>query len=443
MKVKQPGGNHRHYPCSHRGYILKEMIGRGSYGKVYKANVCTISWERFVKAAEHNGIGQGVIESLKEAGIDKNTDRLLEANDIEIRDIIGVRSKVNLESIFDAVESSRTETKQRVAIKILDEDRNEWEDVQREIHIMHDVHHENIVSVYAAFLKNGPMDQVWLVMPLLGMGSLRGMIKEVPRFKHGIKDPKLLASILEQILSALVYLHEDGRVHRDLKAANLLMSEDGEIKLGDFGLTANMAYDLESFVGTPNFMAPEVIKGRSYCMKADVWSFGITALELAYGKTPNSKLKGKEILAAIVSNPAPSCSSHCYERHKLMPRTFRKLIEKCLHKDPNQRPTARQLLSFGFFKNTRGKEYIINSCVKHILATCDKRRKKEASNGKLIAPEHTKYWMLPDVGSFILPESCRRKLGNEGQRRKDVRMKSPQMKDRSYWLAPSAHEFAY
>mmetsp|Transcript_2589 Transcript_2589/g.5120 ORF Transcript_2589/g.5120 Transcript_2589/m.5120 type:complete len:473 (-) Transcript_2589:151-1569(-) len=414
----------RHYPCSHRGYVLKEQIGRGTYGRVYKANVCKVAWTSFSEAAIKRGMSRKDLKCLEEAGFKKDPDRLLEVSNAEVRETIGVGSSADVEYVFKAIDSSRTETKEQVAIKILDEDCNDWEDVQREIHVMHDVHHVNIVTVHAAFLKNGAMDQIWVVMPLLAIGSLRILLKEIPEYERGIKDVKILASILKQALEALAYLHEDGRVHRDLKAANILMSEDGEVKLGDFGVTADSANTLRSFVGTASFMAPEVIERRRYCMKADIWSFGITALELAYGHAPYAYLDTRDCLRATLYHPSPSCKSYS-RRHKSMPRSFQKVIEKCLHKDQSHRPTARQLLQMSFFKNAKGKKYIADHAIKHLM---EKRKKKAADERKKmekIGTENHKFWMIP-VGSFILPKSQTRK--SDGKKKGGFKLVRPRSK---------------
>jgi len=413
---------HRHYPCSHRGYTLKKQIGRGSYGKVYKAHVCDLDWEKFHEAAKKNGVSQSSIDALKTAGFEKTPQGLLEVSDDEMSNMEGIK-KDEIDAIFKAVVSSRTETKDLVAIKILNEDCNDWQTVQQEIHIMHDIHHANIVRVYSAFLRNGAMDQIWVVMPLLAIGSLRTLMREIPEFKCGIKDPKLLAAILKQTISALAYLHEDGRAHRDLKASNILMSEDGEVKLGDFGVTSDRCLStMKSFVGTACFMAPEIIASlKTHGPKADIWSFGITALELAYGHAPYAYLDNKDCFELTLHHPAPSCRSYS-KRHKRLPRSFQKMVEKCLQKNPKNRPTANQILSEAFLKNAKGSEYIAEHCIKPILEIRKKdccEEEKEIDSG---ADDH-RLWMIP-CGSFRLPKTVsdeRKKQGTKLVRQRSGR----------------------
>mmetsp|Transcript_21820 Transcript_21820/g.43844 ORF Transcript_21820/g.43844 Transcript_21820/m.43844 type:complete len:434 (-) Transcript_21820:216-1517(-) len=413
-----------HYPCDSKGYVLKKKIGAGTYGRVYKAKVCAISWQTFAATAETcSGISFATISNLKNAGFDQHPKRLLELGFADVQQFAG---EDEAEEVLHTINACKLETKEEVAIKILDEDCNDWDDVQKEIHVMHDMHHDNIVKVHAAFLKNGAMDQIWIVMPLQAVGSVRALLKEIPEYRRGIKDVKLLATILKQALSALAYLHDDGRVHRDLKAANILMSKEGVVKLGDFGVTAAKLVNLKSFVGTASFMAPEVIERKRYCMRADIWSFGITALELAYGHAPYAYMDVRDCLRTTLYKPAPN--HKCYSKRHTMPRSFHKFISKCLHKNPHQRPTARQLLSCSFFKNATRTDYVAEKCIKPIL---DKRA-METEPEENIKSMHHRYWMIP-VDSFILPKqpspnspqrmSSKRKLSRANSKPKSKAMK--------------------
>eukprot|EP00470_Lotharella_oceanica_P005614 CAMPEP_0170177466 /NCGR_PEP_ID=MMETSP0040_2-20121228/10101_1 /TAXON_ID=641309 /ORGANISM="Lotharella oceanica, Strain CCMP622" /LENGTH=435 /DNA_ID=CAMNT_0010420105 /DNA_START=39 /DNA_END=1346 /DNA_ORIENTATION=- len=424
-----------HYPCDAKGYILKKKIGSGTYGRVYKANVCAVSWHTFAATAEScNGVSSGTIENMKIAGYDHHPKRLLEVTfaDAQKFAIAAQEQEREAEEVIKAINACKIETNEEVAIKILDEDCNDWDDVQNEIHVMHDMHHKNIVSVHAAFLKNGAMDQIWIVMPLQAVGSIKSLIKEIPAYRSGIKDVKLLAGILKQALTALAYLHEDCRVHRDLKAANILMSKEGVVKLGDFGVTAARLVNLRSFVGTASFMAPEVIQRRRYSMKADIWSFGVTALELAYGHAPYAYLEVRDCLRATMSRPPPSYKNYS-KRHDPMPRSFHKFIAKCLHKNPDQRPTARQLLSSSFFKNACRQKYVAEKCIKYIL----EKRSKESKQEEKVAMVHHKYWMIP-VDSFILPKQPVRKSPQRMSSKRKL-VQKPNAKAQKRWKAFLAH----
>ena len=168
-------------------------------------------------------------------------------------------------------------------------------------------------------------------------------------FNTGLKDENVIALILREALKGLEYLHSTGRIHRDVKAGNILVHEDGSIKLCDFGVSAwlieaGMKRDgRQTFVGTPCWMAPEVMEQvHGYDYKADIWSLGITAMELAKGQAPLAQFPPMRILLLTLQNPPPSLEGSTYSK------TFQNFVEVCLQKDPSKRPTASKLLEHKF-----------------------------------------------------------------------------------------------
>ncbi|KAM5571302.1 serine/threonine-protein kinase BLUS1-like [Rosa sericea] len=243
-----------------------------------------------------------------------------------------------------------------IAVKCLDLDRcnNNFDDIRRETQTMHLIDHPNVVRSYCSFVVER---NLWVVMPFMAEGSCLHLMKIA--YPDGFEEAAI-GSVLKETLKALVYLHKQGHIHRDVKAGNILLDTNGMVKLADFGVSACMfdAGDRQrsrnTFVGTPCWMAPEVLQpGNGYNSKADIWSFGITALELAHGHAPFSKYPPMKVLLMTIQNAPPGLD---YDRDKKFSKSFKEMVAMCLVKDQTKRPTAEKLLKHSFFKTAKPPE---------------------------------------------------------------------------------------
>nr|DAD19822.1 TPA_asm: hypothetical protein HUJ06_021285 [Nelumbo nucifera] len=188
-------------------------------------------------------------------------------------------------------------------------------------------------------------------MPFMSGGSLQSIISS--SFPDGLPEP-CIAIVLRETLNAPMYLHDQGQVHRDIKAGNILVASDGSIKLSDFDVSAKF----NGVAGTPYWMAPEVIHSHTgYSFKADIWTFGITALELAHGRPPLSHLPPSKTLVMRFATKFQDYGKNTKDKSRFS-KNFKEMVKDCLNQDPSKRPTAEMLLKHPFLKNCGTPDFL-------------------------------------------------------------------------------------
>lgn len=278
-----------------------------------------------------------------------------------------------------------------VAIKVLDLEKcnNDLDGIRREVQMMTLIDHPNVLKAHCSFTTG---HNLWVVMPYMAGGSCLHIMKSA--YPEGFEEP-VIATLLHEVLKALVYLHGHGHIHRDVKAGNILIDSNGAVKLADFGVSACM-FDTgdrqrsrNTFVGTPCWMAPEVMQQlHGYDFKADIWSFGITALELAHGHAPFSKYPPMKVLLMTLQNAPPGLD---YERDKRFSKSFKELVAACLVKDPKKRPSSDKLLKHHFFKQSRSNDYLARTILDGISPLGDRFRMLKAKEADLLVQNKALY----------------------------------------------------
>uniref|UniRef100_A0A8C1Y5Z2 non-specific serine/threonine protein kinase n=1 Tax=Cyprinus carpio TaxID=7962 RepID=A0A8C1Y5Z2_CYPCA len=279
-----------------------------------------------------------------------------------------------------SLQGRHVKTGQLAAIKVMDVTGDEEEEIKAEINMLKKYsHHRNIATYYGAFVKKNPPgvdDQLWLVMEFCGAGSVTDLIKNT---KGNSLKEEWTAYICREILRGLTHLHQHKVIHRDIKGQNVLLTENAEVKLVDFGVSAQLDRTVgrrNTFIGTPYWMAPEVIAcdenpDATYDFKSDLWSLGITAIEMAEGAPPLCDMHPMRALFLIPRNPAPRLKS------KKWSKKFQSFIESCLVKNHNQRPSTEQLMKHPFIKDLPNERQIRIQLKDHIDRTKKKRGERD------------------------------------------------------------------
>ncbi|CAG7854265.1 Serine/threonine-protein kinase fray2 {ECO:0000250/UniProtKB:O61125, ECO:0000312/EMBL:EAL69242.1}; AltName: Full=STE20-like kinase fray2 {ECO:0000250/UniProtKB:O61125} [Serendipita indica DSM 11827] len=293
-----------------------------------------------------------------------------------------------------------------VAVKVIDLERlapSALRLLTRETQLMSLSKHPNVLRVRGSWVVNRKLH---IALRLMRTGSVSDVMRY--KFAAGVEE-EVARCILKQALEGLNYLHINGLIHRDIKAANLLLDDDGTVLVGDLGVAASLddedahkhaankpvvrttEHDMDnlpslrtggkslgkrkSFVGTPCWMAPEVIAQKQYDASADIWSLGITALELCNGRAPYSRDPSSRVLQKILYNDPPTLDRKA-GKHKYS-QEFKEIIESCLVKDPTKRPTAAQLLETPFFRGAKKKDYLVSTLIAGLPPLVDRQERRK------------------------------------------------------------------
>ncbi|KAL0336551.1 UNVERIFIED_CONTAM: Serine/threonine-protein kinase dst1 [Sesamum radiatum] len=284
-------------------------------------------------------------------------------------------------------------TSELVAVKVisLSEGEEGYEEIRGEIEMLQQCSHPNVVRYLGSYQGE---EFLWIVMEYCGGGSVADLmnVTDEPLEEYQI------AYICREALKGLSYLHSIFKVHRDIKGGNILLTEQGEVKLGDFGVAAQLTRTMSkrnTFIGTPHWMAPEVIQESRYDGKVDVWALGVSAIEMAEGVPPRATVHPMRVLFMISIEPAPMLEDK--EKWSLV---FHDFVAKCLTKDPRLRPTAAEMLKHKFIEKCRSGA----STMVPKIEKAKQIRASMASQTQDIAPDAT----LPREGPLGGP------ISNEG-----------------------------
>ncbi|XP_078117233.1 mitogen-activated protein kinase kinase kinase kinase 4 isoform X5 [Sander vitreus] len=313
----------------------------------------------------------------------ENTTRSLDSIDLAaLRDPAGIFELVEVvgNGTYGQVYKGRhVKTGQLAAIKVMEVTEEEEEEIKLEINMLKSYsHHRNIATYYGAFIKKGPAGQdhqLWLVMEYCGAGSVTDLVKKT---KGNCLKEDWIAYICREVLRGLSHLHSHHVIHRDIKGQNVLLTENAEVKLVDFGVSAQLDKTIgrrNTFIGTPYWMAPEVIAcdenpEATYDYRSDLWSLGITALEMAEGAPPLCDMHPMRALFLIPRNPPPKLKS------KKWSKRFLSFADSCLIKNHLHRPATDTLLRHAFIRDLANERQVRIMLKDHLDRTRKKREKE-------------------------------------------------------------------
>ncbi|PIO70171.1 kinase domain protein, partial [Teladorsagia circumcincta] len=263
----------------------------------------------------------------------------------EVFDIVGKLGEGSYGSVHKAVHRDSGHT---LAIKKVPVD-TDLQEIIKEISIMQQCDSKYVVKYYGSYFKNSDL---WIVMEYCGAGS----VSDIMRLRRKTLTESEMSAVLRDTIEGLRYLHDLKKIHRDIKAGNILLNTEGQAKLADFGVAGQLTDTMakrNTVIGTPFWMAPEVIEEIGYDTKADIWSLGITAIEMAEGRPPYADIHPMRAIFMIPTKPPPT-----FKKPDEWSDEFNDFIKQCLVKKPDDRKTASQLVEHSFIANAPGPEVL-------------------------------------------------------------------------------------
>ncbi|KAI8905198.1 kinase-like domain-containing protein [Gorgonomyces haynaldii] len=252
-----------------------------------------------------------------------------------------LEEKIGKGSFGEVYKAIKLSTKERIAVKILDMDTDE-EDidaVRRELALLAKCDSPLVTRYHESILVG---TKLWVVIDYCGGGSLREILES------GVIPETYMGIVIRQMVQALIYLHNKVEIiHRDIKCANTLLTLSGDVQLCDFGVAGQMSLSKKrnSFVGTPYWMAPEIIQRSQYDFKADIWSLGITVIEMATGNPPFADQEPGKALFLIPRSRPPRLTGN-------FSTDLQEFIAACLKEDPQDRSSAQELTKTKFYRSS-------------------------------------------------------------------------------------------
>ncbi|KAG7458107.1 hypothetical protein MATL_G00234660 [Megalops atlanticus] len=327
-------------------------------------------------------------QSASRSKLKKLSEDSLTKQPEEVFDVLEKLGEGSYGSVYKAIHK---ESGQVVAIKQVPVE-SDLQEIIKEISIMQQCDSPYVVKYYGSYFKN---TDLWIVMEYCGAGS----VSDIIRLRNKTLTEDEIATILKSTLKGLEYLHFMRKIHRDIKAGNILLNTEGHAKLADFGVAGQLTDTMakrNTVIGTPFWMAPEVIQEIGYNCVADIWSLGISSIEMAEGKPPYADIHPMRAIFMIPTNPPPT-----FRKPELWTDEFTDFVKKCLVKNPEQRATATQLLQHPFIRNAKPAS-ILRDLITEAMEIKAKRHQEQQREPEEEEDEHSDEETETEVDSHTM-----------------------------------------